>query len=160
MRTRCLAITSSKIQCSRDAKNNGFCTQHANMKKSLSLNNSNLINTQIPSLNNTQISSLNNSNLKDSQDSSIENCEDYIECTCKKHHIFGSKHLKDKVPTELFRKNPLDGNSLLFKTCLDRRLYQRKADERMRSRHKKYTEEQKIHQIAMSYFVPIKAILL
>jgi hypothetical protein len=42
------------------------------------------------------------------------------ECTCIKHHCYGSKYLKNAVPVEKFTK---PGSSIIFKTCLDCRNY-------------------------------------
>lgn len=73
-----------------------------------------------------------------------ENAE-YRECVVKKHHIHGSKHPRNKVPVLLFRKNPSDPRSLLLKTCLDCRKYQKNCNIRMQERRKKIAEDQKIN---------------
>jgi hypothetical protein len=126
MTTKCSAITSANKPCSRDAKINGLCTQHASVKKT-----------------SQNYALMNDSSLNKGQTLSIDDNGEYRECVSKKHHIHGSSYPKDKVPIILFRKIPSDSHSLLFKTCLDCRQYQVKIDRRRRTQLKKCAEDQK-----------------
>ena len=41
--------------------------------------------------------------------------EEYSICSCKNHIYFGSEYPKDKVPKNLFYKDPNDFKSKIFK---------------------------------------------
>lgn len=68
--------------------------------------------------------------------------EKCIPCTKGHNNSVGSQYPRGSVPEHLFRKNPEDPKSALFKTCIHCRTYHKKAGRRHLDKHKELASAQ------------------